>query len=250
MTTQLSELGLQFERIPAIDGKELSCHDYEAAVDLNNLGPNSISYTQAGCFLSHRKVWECIAKGSDNYAVIMEDDILISKSAPNLLDDDGWIPTHSGIIKLDAINCFRHKQRYISYKISGVKFLFYSLGKGYSTGLSAYVIHREMAIYLTNRFRKISQEIDREIFSPSLFSGKSANSPKFSLIFQMCPGIAIQQKDYKSRFLPKGARVSQIHRLRPSISLQIKLVREAKKLLDKNNWQKLFYQKTNVPFLE
>lgn len=250
MTTQLFELGLLFERIPAIDGKELSCHDYEAAVDLNNLGPNSISYTQAGCFLSHRKVWECIAKGSDNYAVIMEDDILISKSAPNLLTDEGWIPTHSGFIKLCTPNCkVRLNQPYISSKkISGVEFLFYELGIGIKARFGAYVIHREMAIYLTNRFRKISQPIDVEVFSPSLFYNKSANIPNFSLMFQLCPAIAIQQMDYKTRFLPKGARVSQIHRLKPSIPS--KLVREAKRLVGKNHWRKFFTYKENLPFLE
>lgn len=83
---RLLELGLRWERLSAIDGNRLT-PSHEALVDRDAqiaLGLR-ISPGEIGCWISHRLAHQMIADGSENMALIMEDDVQIQEDLPEVL---------------------------------------------------------------------------------------------------------------------------------------------------------------------
>lgn len=78
ITSQLSQQKIEIERISAIDGMELNL-DKEAddAACKSEMG-RSIQPGEVGCFLSHKRALEAFINSKSHFAVILEDDALIS----------------------------------------------------------------------------------------------------------------------------------------------------------------------------
>jgi glycosyl transferase family 25 len=75
MERHLSSLGIDFELIKAIDGRLLST---EPGQDLIADKP-PMGKTEIGCLLSHCKVYELMQHSADEFALVLEDDVLISE---------------------------------------------------------------------------------------------------------------------------------------------------------------------------
>ena len=76
--------GLPSEVFPAIDGRLVDPGELERAEGEPAFEPSypfDLSPGEAGCFLSHRAIWERIAQGADDAALIMEDDAGIEPDA-------------------------------------------------------------------------------------------------------------------------------------------------------------------------
>lgn len=104
------ELGLSYERIPAVDGKQIARGTFEDFAAQRPMSGSGDSYSTGqrvwtpssmGCFLSHFEAWRRIAEGPDEYGAIFEDDIHISDKIIPVLSDARWIPGACEIIKLE-----------------------------------------------------------------------------------------------------------------------------------------------------
>ena len=71
----LKKHNLKFERIEAINGKELS--EKQIKEKTTWFCNKFCTKTQIGCFLSHSKAWETLAKSNNEGAIIMEDDVIL-----------------------------------------------------------------------------------------------------------------------------------------------------------------------------
>ncbi len=77
MSSQLTELGLSFERFPAILGKEHDfSNEYDASLCVKKNGV-PMTTSELGCALSHKKVYEKILQGQEEFGLVFEDDIAI-----------------------------------------------------------------------------------------------------------------------------------------------------------------------------
>jgi glycosyl transferase family 25 len=94
MGAQLGRLGIAFERLRAVDGRELK-PDYVA-------GFPPMSASQIGCFLSHKLAWQRIAEGDAPYGIVLEDDIHIAPGFADLTRSTNWIPVDAGTVKLET----------------------------------------------------------------------------------------------------------------------------------------------------
>jgi len=245
MESQLSVLAgddIQYQRIAAIDGSKLSAE--EITTHTHSLSPN-----QLGCSLSHRRAWELIGTGADEYGVVMEDDILISSLAREFLNNDQWIPPCTGILRLETTNS---KIRLLSRKGGGIKNnLKYELCEFlFNYGSGAYVIHRDVAKYLQNKYNKIPKPVDLELNDPELFQGEKPLHGQHIIRLQIDPGLAIQQHCYKRRFLPANAEVSiMADYSQKTVFNQNKLGRELHRLTDLQQWGKAFSKLFSLPFV-
>ncbi|MBS1585396.1 MAG: glycosyltransferase family 25 protein [Bacteroidetes bacterium] len=70
---QLNRLGLDYEIISAVDGRQMSDEELNEKI----LQQGEFTKSQAGCMLSHCKVYEAMQKHNDAYALVLEDDVLI-----------------------------------------------------------------------------------------------------------------------------------------------------------------------------
>jgi glycosyl transferase family 25 len=87
ITTLLGEIGIDFELIPATDGRVLAECDrafYDEAHVTNNIS-RSLSPAEVGCYISHQKLWQRIVDEDISRVVILEDDVLIQADLKDLL---------------------------------------------------------------------------------------------------------------------------------------------------------------------
>jgi glycosyl transferase, family 25 len=87
MRRQLDDLGLAFERVPAIDGAARPdlMTDIDTAL-YRRMHGRGVRPGEVGCFLSHIEVMQRFLASAFDYAVILEDDASLSPSLPGLLD--------------------------------------------------------------------------------------------------------------------------------------------------------------------
>lgn len=86
MNDQFRALSLSAARIEAIDGRELS-PDQVARCDQDarrRRRDTALTSNEIGCFLSHRRAWETIAR-SGKSTLVLEDDVALSDDLPDLL---------------------------------------------------------------------------------------------------------------------------------------------------------------------
>lgn len=89
VTKQLDELGIEFERVAAIDGKNCSV-EQQRFFDHNRFileCKKKLVAGEIGCALSHRLVWQLMVEQQIPYALILEDDIKINPQLKSVLSN-------------------------------------------------------------------------------------------------------------------------------------------------------------------
>lgn len=98
---QARTLGLDLVRVAAIDGRQLPTEELDRWRALSE-GNKILSPAEVGCFLSHRKAWEMVCAGDEEWAFIAEDDVHFSQNAAAFLSGDGWVPAQTDIVKAET----------------------------------------------------------------------------------------------------------------------------------------------------
>ena len=260
MESQLSELKLDYERIPAVDGANLSKQELKSKVDRKRMywySPRRLNPAQVGCFLSHRDAWKKIAAGQDRYAVVMEDDILISRKGMTLLKEESWIPEQTAFIRLEQQEEVYLLRRYKKFQLNGTQISLFNFERGYGTG--AYIIHKSMAEWFILNSNKVYQVVDEYMIDRELFSCNRPPplSQEGSLMHraQVFPALVIQQYQCEqNQFLPVEAELSLIDPNKrfklpndtTRLTLGKKLSREMRRFIDSKHLRK---QLEDLPFI-
>lgn len=177
MKAKLSALDLTFERVSAINGRNLSNKTIDSltkslSFSRQVLCPRKLSPGEIGCFLSHRACWQRLLLSNKNFALIMEDDIQFSERSFPYLKNNSWIPKQVHLIQLSTLFPQPHDARVGTvYKLdSGDKLIRPFSPVPYGT--QAYIISKQAAQYAiqtTDKF--IPAPVDDFLFNPlSIFS--------------------------------------------------------------------------------
>jgi len=149
MTRELGRFGLSFERIPGVDGRELSGGFIrENVAELNSLQkwrcPRELSPGEIGCMLGHRKAWETFLKAKQRYGLFLEDDVRFSERARLYLKYPDWIPEDVHVIQLYGNGgVFRVKEKELKVQNGEASLL--NCVKPFPYGALAYILDREAA---------------------------------------------------------------------------------------------------------
>jgi glycosyl transferase family 25 len=99
--SQLDSYSLPFDRIEAVNGDTL---DVSTVNELYNFGDSSyhkhMTRGELGCYLSHARAWQAIVDEQLDYAVILEDDILLQDHIQQGLEAITYIQQPWDVIKL------------------------------------------------------------------------------------------------------------------------------------------------------
>ena len=117
--SQFASLGIQFERINAVDGRSLSDQEIKNVYDAKankHRARKPLVASEIGCYLSHIEVWKKIAKGNCKGGFIFEDDFQASDDLGTLMellsqDAENW-----DIVKLFSLNT---NPKYIERRLLG-----------------------------------------------------------------------------------------------------------------------------------
>ena len=184
MTAEFARLGVAFERMAAIDGKDRPDFD-DIPMHANRVTKLRLTGSEIGCLLSHRACWEIIARGDDPYGAIFEDDVVFSKQAGALLTSSDWIPADAGIVKLET---FFNKTIVGRKRIAVGQGLSASRLYGLHIGTAGYVLSRQSARDLVEGTHEIGIPVDQVMFNPNL-----ATSSR-NIIYQSIPAICVQDQ--------------------------------------------------------
>ncbi|MDY6450127.1 hypothetical protein A6M14_01055 [Acinetobacter sp. Ac_877] len=80
---QFKDLGLEFERLPAISINDFSEEEYKR---IAFGGQRPLKQSELACFLSHKKAWDYIVEHNEP-CVVLEDDAILVKDFKNILND-------------------------------------------------------------------------------------------------------------------------------------------------------------------
>ena len=98
---QLDLLQIPVERLEAVDGKLLSEEEVEKLTSSVHFSMGrKLERGEIGCFLSHRKCWKRLLESEEKYALVMEDDLILSDRSPKFMLSDDWIPNTCDLIQL------------------------------------------------------------------------------------------------------------------------------------------------------
>ena len=158
----LGALGLPFERLPAVMGKDVP--DWEKLVDLPAYGwRNRLDTPRAGevgCYLSHLKAMETFLRTGAPWCVILEDDVEVLPACDEVLrslaEKDDW----------DLVKLFNfHTGMPVTKRpLSGGHRLVAHLTR--TTSSAAYVVNRRAAETLLKSMRPISEQVDHALDRP------------------------------------------------------------------------------------
>ena len=77
---QLNRLNVPFERITAVDGSQLTKAEIDAAFDIEQAERRTaynLTIGEMGCYLSHGECWRRIIAEALDFAIVLEDDLVL-----------------------------------------------------------------------------------------------------------------------------------------------------------------------------
>lgn len=172
VTVEFSRIGVAFERVAGVDARAGAPF---AALPLTE--------AEVCCFLSHRRCWEIIADGPDQYGVVFEDDVVFSHDAGSMLVDDSWVPLDADLVKIETFyNRVRVGSRHTPAKNG------YSVTRlfGQHLGSCGYLISKGAARRLLKSTMRLKAPVDVALFSPGQMTSARNN------IYQLMPALCVQ----------------------------------------------------------
>ena len=175
MRAELNYHKLSFVRIAAVDGTT-----YPPAV------PGQLQNSQIACHRSHRLCWKEFVESSEPYALILEDDVVLSARFGEFLRQPNYFPADADIIRLEPTRFVSRlaKRRFVTPSGISLHRLF---SNQFYTG--AYIIFAEAAKKLLSN--DLSHEIPIDILLYTLAS-PAQNSKHNLLVYQAVPAPSTQ----------------------------------------------------------
>lgn len=167
---RLSSLNISVKRLSAVDGRQKSDSEiasilYPMEYEYRYLFPRLLSKAEVGCFLSHRKCWQKLVESDEDWALVMEDDLIISDRAQFYMKDLSWLPSDIKICQLSTheIN-WRLWIKKETIKLSNNDEIIQPMDKAHGT--QCYVISREAAVSALKYSERLLAPVDDFLFSP------------------------------------------------------------------------------------
>ncbi|MCL1047363.1 glycosyl transferase [Shewanella sp. 10N.286.51.B7] len=110
MHQQLEQLNIEYERVPAVYGKDLSETEVQAVFnESDNLAKYDkvLNVGEIGCYLSHINCWNMMVEQELDFALILEDDSVLNEELLSLINSISELCSSWDYIKL----CHGRKQK-------------------------------------------------------------------------------------------------------------------------------------------
>lgn len=170
MRIKLGQLKITANRVPAIEGKKLDKNTLSKITAKNLMQriicPRELTLGEIGCFLSHRICWKRLVSSDENFALIMEDDIVFSDRATSYLLNPKWILPNIHLVQLSTLVPSPHEatvDKLITLS-NGDELL--HIRKPIPWGTQAYIISREAAENALKMSACIGIPVDDFLFNP------------------------------------------------------------------------------------
>jgi glycosyl transferase family 25 len=217
INARFQELGLAFERIDAVDGRQMPDATFDAFVKARQSKNGGWGRGQAGCFLSHYRVWEEIANGSAPYAAVFEDDVHLAQSISDVFHNDQWLPEEFDIVRLETSTNRVLFDRRTVHHVCG-RSLYRVRSASWCAG--AYILSRTAAQKILGTPQSRHNSVDH-----FLFSFETTSVARELAIYQILPALATQDKflEEKSTALGFSSNI-EAHSLKDRLFISLRKI--------------------------
>jgi len=174
MDGQMRGLRLEYQRVEAIDGRNL--------LAVNSADP-AMTRGEIACHRSHRLAWRRLVDSGEDRALILEDDVLLSPRLPAFLKRPEALPDDADIVRIET----RGEEVHLSVRTvrspSGVGLRELRTGQN---GAAGYVLARSAALYLLATDDSGRRPVDVHLF------GLDAIRQGGLVVYQSDPALCIQ----------------------------------------------------------
>jgi glycosyl transferase family 25 len=176
--------GLDFERIPAVDGNTIDGPEERSSSEPRRY--ENVTRYERACILGHRLAWERFLKTDERVACVLEDDVALRPDFGKFMRDESWFPEGGHVVKIET-----YLQRVFLSRASDQR-MGRSLAvlKSNHLGSAGYVISREGARFFLDQTLRPDWPMDRLMFGENL---AGARPP----IHQLLPALCIQTRHLK-----------------------------------------------------
>lgn len=181
MQSQFTAQNLTFTRISAING--LGNENIGFSGDTSEL-----SKPEYACYLSHLKAYKALIDSNESHALIVEDDMVLSRNIADILSKPKFFDQANTIVRLETpFQCIQNMPVLLG-RFSRSKTHYCKLRRLYSMTecLGAYVISRNLAERVLRDFSQPAMVIDRLLLRDNM-----VNQP---MILQIDPPQAVQAR--------------------------------------------------------
>lgn len=211
--------GLEAERVPAVDGRAYAPGQTESLAPPAP-GMRLLAATEIACFESHRRAWQRIADGPDEWGAVLEDDVCLADGIGEICEAIIGTVTDSGhdleLVKLNNYLKPIYLQAMPLARVGGRVAIHRVMQP--TIDASAYLMSRAAARRALDHHARIRDQLDIALFDPA---GGLA-------IAQTVPALSVQEKFADFTFLPGAASASLIEAARADASAQIRSARPAR----------------------
>lgn len=188
MQKAFDEAGLEFTRIAAVDGKQLSDEEISCVVSGEGYW-GWLTRGEIGCFLSHRLCWQAIADAKEPYAAIFEDDMVLGANTGKILSTTSWIPEDADVVKLETEGSRIYVDKHDASQVAGraVRRL---RSSHYCAG--GYILARNAASNLLEQSQTFADGVDHILFSSETVA--AGDHKIYHKIYQLIPAICEQER--------------------------------------------------------
>jgi len=180
MEGQFRALGLDFQRVAAIDCQDFSGVESESS---------PLQPAELACLMSHRKAWQAALEHRGAYAAFFEDDAVLSDAASAFLQAEDWIPADVHTLRLETIS-----YRYVYIERRGRPVIDRHLHRMLSNhhGAAGYVLRLDHIPIWLAATEQLHLPVDEVLFAgPGLRHNLTA-------VYQLVPG-AVRQRSLDPR---------------------------------------------------
>ncbi|MEN0000212.1 MAG: glycosyltransferase family 25 protein [Pseudomonadota bacterium] len=185
MEKLLSEMGVEWERVPAFDRREFEPGFVEDVYEKSAMVHQDEG--SIGSFMTHRACWQRLIDSDEEHALILEDDLVFGVGARRFLTDASWLPQSHW-------KCIVHLETFGRVTVLDAE----PVDKAYAYGLhalhmvhhgsAAYLIHREVAEAALKASSDLNNVPDEFLFMPP-----PANTVTKLPILQAVPAPFVQE---------------------------------------------------------
>lgn len=192
MEDLFSSINMKVERVSAVDGRtpqnKILFEEIQLEPSKRILFERDLLPGEIGCYLSHLKCLKAFLKTDAEWALILEDDVKISKDLSVLLHNICWIPKNVSLIQLSSLlksgETFFMEKKTITVN-ENYKLIHIIRPK--PVGTQGYLINRKAAMDFISLSSKLKAPVDEILFSTDFsFARKHKNYTLYPCLISPC----------------------------------------------------------------
>lgn len=185
VSRELAAADIPFEPLEAVDAKVCAAQELEVSLAFGPIG--ELNAGTRACTASHFRAWRRLLKSAHDFAVVLEDDVIVDPALGQALSDLSWVK--ADLVKIEKFNAHRPSTLLLGPVLASLKdgrTLRPMLSR--HTGSAGYIISRRAAEAALSHAGRVAVPVDHFLFNATVSAFARQTRPAIvvaPLVWQM-----------------------------------------------------------------